>query len=81
MQEPATTYEVNGTAICTKRMTAGMGVRQLAEAIGITPSYLRKLERGVRTRMGPEYYARLRTVLDADHAELLRTSHPTSERK
>ena len=73
MAPSPTTFPVDGTAICTKRMQAGMEVQQLADLVGITPSYLRKLERGDRTRMRPGNYQSLRAALDANETELLRT--------
>ena len=75
MAQPETTYLVDGTAICTKRMQAGMEVTQLADTAGITASYLRKLERGDRTRMRPGAYQALRAALNATETELL-ASHP-----
>lgn len=76
MAQTPTTFEVDGTAICTKRMNAGMEVQQLADMVGITDSYLRKLERGDRTRMRPGPYQALRAALKANKTELLRTPHP-----
>ncbi|MFG3127453.1 helix-turn-helix domain-containing protein [Streptomyces tendae] len=81
MAQTPTTFEVDGLAICTKRMQAGMEVQQLAEKAGITASYLRKLERGVRTRMRPGHYQALRAALDANPTELLRTPQDPPERK
>ena len=82
MAQTPTTFEVDGTAICTRRMNAGMDVQQLADKVGITDSYLRKLERGVRTRMKPGPYQALRAALNANENELLRDPHPNPpERK
>jgi transcriptional regulator with XRE-family HTH domain len=81
MAQPETTYLVDGTAICTKRMQAGMEVQQLAQAAGITASYLRKLERGDRTRMRPGNYQALRAALNANEDELLAPHHDPPERK
>jgi transcriptional regulator with XRE-family HTH domain len=81
MAQTPTTFEVDGTAICTKRMQAGMEVQQLAEAAGITASYLRKLERGDRTRMRPGNYQALRAALDANETELLAPHPDPHERK
>jgi transcriptional regulator with XRE-family HTH domain len=53
-------------------MQQGMSVRQLAEQVGCTPSYLRKIERGIRKHVGPAYYTRLRTTLNATDDDLLR---------
>ncbi|MFE2140260.1 helix-turn-helix domain-containing protein [Streptomyces sp. NPDC059456] len=71
MHQAPTAFEVKGAAICTKRMQKGMSVGQLARLVGCTANYLRKLERGTRPRMGPEFYVRLRTALDVTDADLL----------
>ncbi|WP_323185915.1 helix-turn-helix domain-containing protein [Streptomyces sp. NBC_01373] len=76
MAQTPTTFQVDGTAICTRRMNAGMDVQQLADKVGITANYLRKVERGVRTRMRPGPYQELRAALNANEDELLRTPHP-----
>jgi transcriptional regulator with XRE-family HTH domain len=81
MAQTPTTFEVDGTAICTKRMQAGMEVQQLAAAAGITASYLRKLERGDRTRMRPGNYQALRAALNANETELLAPHPDPPERK
>ena len=81
MAQTPTTFEVDGTAICNKRMSAGMEVQQLADKAGITASYLRKLERGARTRMKPATYVRLRAALDANETELLAPHPDPPERK
>ncbi|MFI5831004.1 helix-turn-helix domain-containing protein [Streptomyces sp. NPDC051578] len=52
-------------------MQAGFSVRQLAEQVGCSDSYLRKLERGTRNHMGPQLYVRLRTALHATDDDLL----------
>lgn len=77
MQEPVTTFEVNGLAIWAARMQAGLDVKDAADAAGISDSYLRKLERGLRTRMKPGPYGRLRTALNADEKQFL--APPRSE--
>lgn len=81
MAQTPTTFRVDGTAICTKRMNAGMEVQQLADLVGITDSYLRKLERGDRTRMRPGPYQALRAALDANETELLAPHTDPPERK
>jgi transcriptional regulator with XRE-family HTH domain len=81
MAQTPTTFQVDGTAICTKRMQAGMEVNQLAQAAGITASYLRKLERGDRTRMRPGNYQALRAALNANETELLAPQPHPPERK
>ncbi|MGW3321075.1 helix-turn-helix domain-containing protein [Streptomyces virginiae] len=52
-------------------MQAGISVRHLADRVGCSASYLRKLERGTRSRMGPEFYVALRTALAATDEDLL----------
>ena len=81
MAQAPTTYRVDGTAICNKRMNAGMEVQQLADLVGITPNYLRKLERGARKHLGPGYYQALRAALDANEDELLAPHPDPHERK
>ena len=81
MAQTPTTFEVDGTAICTKRMQAGMDVQKLADLVGITDSYLRKLERGDRTRMRPGPYQALRAALNATQTELLAPHPIPPERK
>ena len=81
MAQTPTTFQVDGTAICAKRMQAGMEVQQLADQVGITASYLRKLERGVRTRMRPGHYQALRAALTANETELLAPHLNPPERK
>lgn len=71
MHQPATTFEVEGQAIWAKRMQAGIEVRELASSVGVSDSYIRKLERGLRKRMKPGPYGRLREALNASETELL----------
>ncbi|MGW6872842.1 helix-turn-helix domain-containing protein [Streptomyces xanthophaeus] len=52
-------------------MQAGISVSHLADQVGCSASYLRKLERGTRSRMGPEFYVRLRTALAVTDEDLL----------
>lgn len=71
MHQAPTTFQVEGAAICTRRMQAGLSVKQLADQVGCSSSYLRKLERGTRHRMGPALYVRLRTALAVTDNDLL----------
>lgn len=71
MQQPFTTFEVDGEAICDKRMQAGIEVKDLAAAIGVSDSYIRKLETGARKRMTQAPYGRLCAALHANRKELL----------
>jgi transcriptional regulator with XRE-family HTH domain len=81
MAQTPTTFPVDGTAICAKRMQAGMEVQQLADTVGISANYLRKVERGVRTRMRPGPYSRIRAALNANETELLAPHPDPPERK
>lgn len=71
MHQNPTAFQVDGAAICRKRMQAGMSVRQLASHMGCTPNYLRKIERGIRQCLSPEFYVRLRDALHESDSELL----------
>lgn len=71
MHLPLTTFEVDGEAIWAKRMQAGIEVKELASIVGVSDSYIRKLERGIRKHMRPAPYGRLRTALNASGTELL----------
>lgn len=58
-------------------MRQGLGTEQVAEAAGITRSYLSRLETGKASgRMRPGTYAALRTALHATDDDLLA---PTEE--
>ncbi|MET7923154.1 helix-turn-helix domain-containing protein [Streptomyces sp. NPDC005349] len=81
MHQPPTTFPVDGAAICNKRMQAGLEVTDLAVAAGITGSYLRKIERGIRKHVGPGPYTRLRAALNATDDELLDPTEVPPERK
>jgi transcriptional regulator with XRE-family HTH domain len=82
MQEPVTTFEVNGEAIWAARMQAELDVKEAADAAGISESYLRKLERGIRKQMKPAPYRRLRAALNASENQFLAPSRTQSrERK
>lgn len=72
---PPATFQVNGAAVRSIRMDAGIEISELAEEIGITSSYLSRIEVG-RTatgRMKPATYVRLRTALGATDDQLLAT--------
>lgn len=66
-----TTVEVDGDAIRKRRMRAGLPTQQLADAVGISASYLRKLENGRRKQLGPAKYAQLCNELSATYDDLL----------
>lgn len=71
MQQPVTTFEMNGEAIRDARMQAGIETRELARIVGVSDSYIRKLETGIRKHMRPGPYRRLRTALNANVTQLL----------
>ncbi|MFF8716217.1 helix-turn-helix domain-containing protein [Streptomyces sp. NPDC015184] len=73
MHQPLT-YEVDGDAIRTKRMQAGMTRAQLAAQVGISRRYLCHLENGTRRRMSPPPYIALRAALDTTDDRL--APHP-----
>lgn len=80
MQQPVT-FEVSGEAIRARRMQAGISVQELADAVRVSDNYIQKLERGVRKRMRPGPYLRLRIRLNTNATELLApTEDPTTER-
>ncbi|MGK3107886.1 MULTISPECIES: helix-turn-helix domain-containing protein [Streptomyces] len=82
MQQAPTTFRVNGVAINERRMQAGLSATQLAALVGVTASYIRKLETGVRECMGPGPYILLRAALSATDKELLApTEDPTTEKE
>jgi transcriptional regulator with XRE-family HTH domain len=58
-----------------------MEVQQLADTVGISANYLRKVERGVRTRMRPGPFSRLKAALNANETELLAPHPNPPERK
>ena len=71
--------EVNGAAIRTIRKLAGVEIRDLATRIGITSSYLSRIETGSRRRLRPSVYAALRAALDVPDKTLLIEEEETSE--
>ncbi|MFD9070598.1 helix-turn-helix domain-containing protein [Streptomyces lasiicapitis] len=81
MERPPTAFEVDGAAICKNRMQAGFEVQQLADLVGITGNYLRKLERGTRKHLRPGKYVRLKAALNSTDDELLVPHRGNPERK
>jgi transcriptional regulator with XRE-family HTH domain len=71
MQQPPTTYTVNGRKVRELRKEAGLEVADLAEQAGISRRYLSHIENGTRDRMRPTRYQRLRTALGANATDLL----------
>lgn len=60
-------------------MEAGLTTAQLAEASGMSRVYLSHIEVGTRKRMGPRYFAALRTVLNAQPTDLLLNPHEDTD--
>lgn len=71
MEAPPPTFSVNGSALRAERMRQGLGIKETAQAAGISRSYLQRLETGTRERMRPDTYARLRTFLNSTDDRLL----------
>lgn len=71
MERAPVTFQVHGPALRKERMDQGLELGSVAEAAGITASYLSRLETGARTRMRPATYHALRTVLSVTDQRLL----------
>lgn len=63
MHRSPATFEVDGTAIRTRRMELGLSQAGCAARARISRPYLSQLETGARREMQPPTYKRLRTVL------------------
>ncbi|RLU79272.1 transcriptional regulator [Streptomyces griseocarneus] len=79
MERPPAAFKVNGAALRRTRMCQGRSLRDIAEAAGISRSYLQRLETGVRQHMGPGAYLALRTALHVDDDKLLATEEEHTE--
>ncbi|MGV0098134.1 helix-turn-helix domain-containing protein [Streptomyces californicus] len=62
-QPPATTYEVDGAEIRTRRKELGMSQAECAAIARIARPYLSQIETGTRRRLRPPTYKALRTTL------------------
>ncbi|WP_353963559.1 helix-turn-helix domain-containing protein [Streptomyces canus] len=73
MEQPPTTYSVNGAEIRKLRVKAGLSTEELARAARLSRRYLDHLQNGYRTRMRPHSYSRLSQALGlpADSTQLL----------
>lgn len=71
MQQPPTTYTVDGRKVRELRKAAGLEVADLAEQAGISRRYLSHIENGTRPRMRPTRYQRLRQALGANADQIL----------
>ncbi|MET8826017.1 helix-turn-helix domain-containing protein [Streptomyces sp. NPDC004610] len=63
MEQPPTTFQVDGAAIRTRRKELGLSRDDCAQQAGISGPYLSQLETGARRDMRPPTYTRLRTAL------------------
>ncbi len=79
MARPAaqqTTVEVNGFAVRAIRVLTGPSVDDVAAQVGVTRSYLTKIELGTSTRVSPRVFAALVGALDIkDRRAILATPH------
>lgn len=73
MEQPPTTYRVNGAEIRKLRVQAGLSTEELARAARLSRRYLDHLQNGYRTRMRPHSHSRLLKALGlpADSEQLL----------
>ncbi|WP_103512972.1 helix-turn-helix domain-containing protein [Streptomyces sp. SM13] len=62
-QPPATTYEVDGAEIRTRRKELGMSQAECAATARIARPYLSQIETGTRRHLRPPTYKALRTTL------------------
>ncbi|MER5678632.1 helix-turn-helix transcriptional regulator [Mesorhizobium sp. B2-3-3] len=83
-QPPATTYEVDGAEIRTRRKELGMSQAECAATARIARPYLSQIENGTRRHLRPPTYKALRTTLQLgpDDRRLLdqRGDQPRKER-
>lgn len=78
MHRPPATFQVDGTAIRTRRMELGLTQDECAARTGITREYLSQLETGARERMRPPTYRRLCQTLKT-RSNIRRLLAPTEE--
>lgn len=71
MEQPRSTFHVQGAAIRARRMDMGLEVSALAAMAGISRRYLSHLEIGTREHMKPSRYVALRKALKATDTDLL----------
>ncbi|MGW0780406.1 helix-turn-helix domain-containing protein [Streptomyces sp. NPDC002913] len=62
-QPPATTYQVDGAEIRTRRKELGMSQAECAANARIARPYLSQIENGTRRHLRPPTYQALRTTL------------------
>ncbi len=74
-QEP-TTVDINGFALRKIRVLSGVEIQPLADQIGVTRSYLAKIELGHSVRVSPKVFNALLAALEIqDRRTLLANPH------
>ena len=63
MSSTTTTLEVHGPAIREIRLRSGMGVAELAAAVGVERPYIAKIELGHSRRVSPRVFAAIIAAL------------------
>lgn len=82
MEPPHPTFQVDGGALRRTRMRQGLLPREVAEASGLSRSYIQRLETGKASgRMRPGNYAALRKAVQATDDELLVPDEATPEKR
>lgn len=75
-----TTYEVNGFAIRELRKRSGLGVAELAAAVGCQRPYIAKIELGHSRRVSPKVFNALLAALTIeDRRSVLANPHGSAE--
>lgn len=60
---PTTAIAVNGPALRELRIRTGIEVKDFADQVGVSRSYVTKVELGHSRRVSPEVYNKILTVL------------------
>ena len=82
MEPPQPTFQVSGAALRRTRMRQGLLPREVADATGLSRSYIQRLETGKASgRMRPGNYAALRKALQATDEDLLADSEAIPEKR
>lgn len=72
--------EVNGYAVRVIRVLTGIDTKDLAEALDVDESYIRRIELGIRTRLSPKVFNSLcRSLALQDRRAILANPHGTAE--
>ncbi|MDT0476201.1 helix-turn-helix transcriptional regulator [Streptomyces sp. DSM 41014] len=81
MHRAPTTFQVDGTAIRTRRKELGLSRNVCARRAGISGPYLSQIETGARRDLRPPTYQRLRTVLDVSATDRRLLAPPRSQQE